>query len=99
MKGGFWWGRPPGRSKGEFANRDAAGDRPPVGSPKPRSPFWIHHRHGFFMKRNLSGYPLFALIGFCLLAVSLLTGCAWSAEGDGLRIQVPADSSDEAFPP
>jgi len=51
------------------------------------------------MKRNPSSYILFTAVGCCLLAVSLLTGCAWSAEGDGLRINTQPDTTDEAFPP
>jgi hypothetical protein len=53
----------------------------------------------FPMKRNPSNTPLFVLVGICLWAVSLLTGCAWSAEGEGFRIHVAPDPADEVSPP
>ncbi|MEX2381639.1 MAG: hypothetical protein WD490_04595 [Opitutales bacterium] len=45
------------------------------------------------MNKNRFARVSFAILGTCFLAVSLMTGCAWSAEGNGVRVNSPADES------
>lgn len=54
--------------------------------------FWLYTVEK--MKNKRSRCLLFAVAGYSFLAIALLTGCSWSVEGGGLRVNSESDEPE-----